>query len=305
MEVKGILHCHSTYSYDAELSLTELKELFQKNGVQFVCMTEHTDELTKEQAMEFVMECEKFSDSSFIFIPGFEVPYKVNAGGREGALGYKVNAGGREGALGYKVNAGGREGALGYKGAHVLMIGTRAFHDVYAPTIDILKRWTVDAKFVVLAHPVRNEFEVDDELLDEIDALEVWNQQYEGKLVPRARSLRLYETLRRKKPSLVATGGVDFHRSEHFGAPLITLNVPELSESAITEKLKIGVFSVYSHQAIFSGLLPNVEDTIKKYRLKSGLSVTVIVLGKFVNRALSHLGVSLPKSLRRLVRRRV
>ncbi|NOX27101.1 MAG: Nudix family hydrolase [Gammaproteobacteria bacterium] len=55
----------------------------------------------------------------------WEYEYKVNAEGREGALGCKVNAEGREGALGCKVNAEGRhecrkpvgvsvEGALGY-----------------------------------------------------------------------------------------------------------------------------------------------------------------------------------------------
>jgi len=38
----------------------------------------------------------------------WEYEYKVNAEGREGALGYKVNAEGREGALGCKVNAEGR-----------------------------------------------------------------------------------------------------------------------------------------------------------------------------------------------------
>ena len=76
MEVKGILHCHSTYSYDAKLSLPELKKLLQKKGLSFACMTEHTDELTKERAVAFVEECRSLSDGSFIFIPGFEVPYK-------------------------------------------------------------------------------------------------------------------------------------------------------------------------------------------------------------------------------------
>lgn len=273
MEIQGILHCHSTYSYDAKLSLSELKELCVKKGIQFVCMTEHTDELTKERAMEFVAECERLSDNSFLFIPGFEVPYRTASDTSEHA--------------------------------HVLMIGMRSYHDVYAPTIDILKRWTNDAPFVVLAHPVRNQFEVDEGLLEEIDGLEVWNQQYEGKRVPRVRSLRLFHDLRERKPSLVATGGVDFHRTEHFGAPLVTLSVSEFRESAILEKLSIGAFVVSSPHARFYGTLPDALEVARLHRWVSHFSVCVIVLGKCVNAVLARMGIKLPKWMKELVRRRI
>lgn len=278
-EVRGILHCHSNYSYDAKLSLSELRTLCIKNGVQFVCMTEHTDELTRERAMAFVAECEKLSDATFRFIPGFEVPYKVNVADREGALGHRH--------------------------AHILMIGMREFFDRYAPNIEVLKRWTEKSAFVVLAHPVRNLFKVDDGLLGEIDALEVWNQQYEGKQVPRIRSLKLLEELRKKKPQLIATGGVDLHRSEHMGSPLVTLSVDELSETKIIEKLKIGAFIVASRHAHFYGTLPDVEEKIRMYRMRSHISVCIITLGKLVNKTLASLGLSLPKSLKQKVRRKI
>jgi predicted metal-dependent phosphoesterase TrpH len=266
MEIAGILHAHSTYSYDAKLTLSELRDLCIRKGVQFVCMTEHVDELTKERADAFVKECELLSDDRFRFIPGFEVPYKS---------------------------------------AHVLMIGTREFLGNYAPTITELLQWTERASFVVLAHPVRNHFAVDDGLLGAIDALEVWNQQYEGKRVPRTRSLKLLEVLREKKETLLATGGVDFHRSEHFGAPLITLDVHEFTESAILEKLKTGAFVVSSEQSTFFGTLPNTVELIAKHRWESLTSVSVIVLGKFVNRILAVCGLSLPKGLKQLVRKRL
>ena len=279
MELTGILHCHSTYSYDAKLSLRELKELCQKNGVRFVCMTEHVDEMTKEQAEAFIRECEALTDESFRFIPGFEVPYKVNGEAREGALGCKH--------------------------AHILMIGMRKFFGNYAPTIEALKQWTEHASFVVLAHPVRNDFIVDDGLLHEIDALEVWNQQYEGKRVPRTRSITLLEKLREGKPLLLATGGVDFHRTEHFGAPLVSLAVDTFTEEAIIEKLTTGAFIVSSKEATFYGTFPNAEELKQKHWKASLVSVSIIVLGKFVNKTLATLGLSLPKSLKQLVRRRL
>ena len=266
MEIKGIIHCHSTYSYDAKLSLRELRELFQKNGVQFVCMTEHTDELTEEQAREFVGECEALSDETFRFIPGFEVPYKHT---------------------------------------HILMIGMRKFFGNYAPNIEVLRKWTTQAQFAVLAHPVRNQFLVDEGLLKEIDALEVWNQQYEGKRVPRSRSLMLLNQLRAQKPSLLATGGVDFHRVEHFGAPLVSLAVESLTEASIIEKLQTGAFTVSSPQASFQGILLNAEALKKKHWFDSLISVSVIEFGKFVNKTLASCGLSLPKSLKQIIRKKL
>jgi len=252
------------------MSLRELKELFQKNGVQFVCMTEHTDELTDERAMAFIGECEALSDETFLFIPGFEVPYRV----------------------------------LG-EHAHVLMIGMRSFYERYASTIEVLKPWTQEASFVVLAHPVRNMFKVDDGLLEEIDALEVWNQQYEGKRVPRTRSLKLLEKLREKKPLLIATGGVDFHRKEHFGAPLVLLEVVALSESSIIEKLQTGAFTITSPQAFMYGTIPDTEEIIRKYRWESHVSVCIIMLGKAINAFFARFGIKLPKVMKEIVRKKI
>jgi hypothetical protein len=238
--------------------------MYMSAGLRFVCMTEHTDEMNPESAKAFVAECAQYSDEDFLFIPGFEVPYRS---------------------------------------AHILMIGMREFFDVYAPTVEVLKRWTTKAPFVVLAHPVRNHFEVGDDLLEEIDALEVWNQQYEGKRVPRTRSLKLLTTLREKKPKLIATGGVDLHRKEHLGSPTVTLAVDTFEESAILEKLKVGAFRVSSPYATFYGTLPNASELIRMHRISSAVSVSIIVLGKWVNRILASLGLSLPKSWKQFVRR--
>lgn len=270
MELKGILHCHSTYSYDAKMTLAELKALFVSEGIKFVCMTEHTDELTKEKAEEFIGECGALSDSNFLFIPGFEVPYKV----------------------------------LG-EHAHVLMIGMRSFYEPYAPTFEVLKRWTQEASFVVLAHPVRNNFLVDDGLLGEMDALEIWNQQYEGKRVPRVRSLKLLEKLKEKKPLLVATGGVDFHRKEHSGAPLVSLSVDTFSEREILEKLKTGAFTITSPRALVYGSLPDAYEIIEKYRWESYFSVCVIIIGKAINAFFAKFGIRLPRSIRESVRKKI
>ena len=266
MEISGIIHAHSSYSYDGKLSLPELKELTVSRGLGFVCMTEHTDELTKERASEFVKECETLSDSTFRFIPGFEVPF-----GR----------------------------------AHILMVGMREFFGTYAESLNALRTWTQKAPFVILAHPVRNKFIVDSDLLSEIDALEVWNQQYEGKQVPRSRSLALFRELHKEKPTLVATGGVDLHRGEHMGTPEVTLNVTELTEAQILEKLAMGAFRIHSPYASFFGVLPNPEALEKKHWWRSLFSVIIIVTGKQVNKILAIFGLKFSSSLKQKIRQRI
>ncbi|HEX4799407.1 MAG TPA: PHP domain-containing protein [Candidatus Paceibacterota bacterium] len=264
MEIRGIIHAHSNYSYDAKLSLVRLREEYIRAGLRFACMTEHTDAMSVESARSFVRECELLSDEQFIFIPGFEVPYKR---------------------------------------AHVLMIGQRIFFDAYAPTIEVLRRWTKECPMVILAHPVRNHFEVDEGLLSEIDALEVWNQQYEGKRVPRTRSLRLFKTLREKKIELLATGGVDFHRREHLGAPFVTCEVAILNESQIIEQLRKGAYTISSAHTSFEGTLTNIDAMVRAHRGESAVSVSIIMLGKWVNKICATFGFSLPKSWKRMIRR--
>ncbi len=156
---------------------------------------------------------------------------------------------------------------------------------------------------MVLAHPVRNHFKVDDELLSVLNGLEVWNQQYEGKRVPRTRSLKYFTELKEKRPLLVATGGVDLHRKEHLGAPTISLSIEHLVAEEILEKLKAGAFTIHSSHALLYGSLPNVSEIIQKYRLQSFLSVSIITLGKMVNAFFATFHISLPKSLKQFIRR--
>ncbi len=75
MKFSGILHVHSDYSYDGEVSLAELRARCEHIGVQFVCFTEHTENLSEERTRAFIQECRERSDATFLFIPGFEVPH--------------------------------------------------------------------------------------------------------------------------------------------------------------------------------------------------------------------------------------
>lgn len=264
MKINGLIHVHSTYSYDGKESLVNLKQFLITRGINFCCLTEHTDFLTKEAAIAMVAEAKALSDESFIFIPGFEVPYKE---------------------------------------AHILMIGCEEFFGQKADG-ELLKAWSKRSSLTVLAHPVRNKFVVDETMLEAIQGIEVWNQQYEGKIVPRPKSLKLLQTLKYKKLELLATGGTDFHRQEHFGAPLYELEIDRLSAEEILNKLSTGkyIFGGENTKVNSEGLL---QGEVESLRIKSMISVFVINLGKLVNKILSSFGLKLPRSLKQLIRSKV
>jgi hypothetical protein len=261
MEITGALHLHSTHSYDGKMSLPELKVFFQKQGLSFACMSEHTDELNLTTANNFISECRALSDEQFVFVPGFEVPYK---------------------------------------NTHVLMFGCTDFVSSFADA-DQLRAWSFNASLTILAHPVRNRFVVDDDLLSVLDGVEIWNQQYEGKQFPRYRSCALLDNLRQQKPQLFATGGIDLHRSEHFGSPLVSINSESIDETKIIEALQSGQYS-FGHESLMIKSNENWSPSGVD-KVKSQLHILTINSGKWMNKTLARLGLSFPKSLKQLVRR--
>jgi len=149
--IKGVLHIHSTYSYDGKESLGDLKKIFIDRGYSFACMSEHTEQLSEDQARRYIDECRALSDDHFLFVPGFEIAFKD---------------------------------------AHVLVYGVREWvgesHSVRA-----IASYKAQGAHVVLAHPHRNKFQLYPELVSLVDGVEVWNSQYDGKQVPRTTSLRM------------------------------------------------------------------------------------------------------------------
>ena len=54
MEISGIMHVHSKYSYDGEMSIKQIKELCKSRGNHFVFITEHLESMSKKEMENFV-----------------------------------------------------------------------------------------------------------------------------------------------------------------------------------------------------------------------------------------------------------
>ncbi len=257
----GYLHMHSTHSYDGTVPLTELIAVLRAHGHSFVCMSEHTDSLNAESAAAFVAECRALSTSDFVVVPGFEVPY-----GR----------------------------------AHRLALGATSFPSASISTDAELAAWRAAAPVFVLAHPVRNHFTLPAGVVAALDGVEVWNQQYDGKLRPRTRSLARAGEL---AAGTLRTGGLDFHKNEHLGSPVVSLELETLTEAAVLTALKKGS-GTFGSAALTLPLIGTWQPRLVD-RLLSMFSIAVIKFGKSVNRILKRLGFKLPRRLRESIRARI
>lgn len=265
MNYLGVLHLHSNYSYDAKLSLAELREILRARGLSFALMTEHTDELTEERARAFVRECEALSDDSFVFIPGFEVSYKDT---------------------------------------HILMPGSRMFLTNHASEEEVVA-WRKESALAILAHPHRNGYRTSHIPEGVLDGIEVWNAQYDGKRFPRNGGRELYKKLRSENPSLLAFAGWDFHREAHAGGPVLVIELPSFSEASILEALKKGAYTLDSDAVSLGSDGRLLAGDALAVSLSSSATVFLIRLFKVVNRVLAWSNLRLPKSLTAFVRKRI
>ncbi len=264
-QINGYLHLHSSHSYDGKLSLVEIKEKCLALGMSFAAMAEHTDGLTADDIQSVVSECRALSDSKFVFIPGFELPYK---------------------------------------NCHVLLLGATDV-GLDLPPVEAIKLAKQQGVFVVLAHPHRNQYQIDNELLESLDGIEVWNQQYDGKRYPRIQALEIFEKNSTQKTSLLATAGLDLHRVSHLGNPHIKLEAADLSEKLILDQLKTGNYSMMS-KAISLSSRPKLMGWQRfKVSLMSRLTCLAIALGKNVSKWLYEHNLAMPKRLKETIRKRL
>lgn len=169
---KGLLHVHSTYSYDGKLSISEIAAFARRRRYDFVAMTEHSDTLTPERVSDLVEECNQASDRSFLMIPGIEFTCEDNL--------------------------------------HLIGLGVTEYTPCRDPlTVSnfIRERGGV----AVIAHPIRYQYQIPLPLACRVHGIEVWNGAYDSRFLPNHRSLILLKRLRQHNASLLAYGGQDLH----------------------------------------------------------------------------------------------
>lgn len=198
--VKGAFHIHSIFSGDGEISLAEVKQLFAKDGFDFVSVCEHQHDVDMAKYHALVEECHRLSDKSFLMIPGIEFNCYRN---------------------------------------HILGIGIDAYRPSVADD-DVLPWIKNHRGFAVWAHPKKNEYRLPRHVIEELDGIEIWNSKFDGKYAPRAEVVRYFEERRARCPRLRPFCSVDFHFRTQFRHVAMHCEVHELTVEQILGSLRAG-----------------------------------------------------------------
>jgi hypothetical protein len=216
--LRGIVHVHSNFSYDGKHSLLEIAQAARSIGLDFVCMTEHSDTLDPHKVSSIAKECETLSSPDFLMIPGIEFTCLDNL--------------------------------------HLLGIGIKSYISSSDP-VEVSRFIQQEGGLSVIAHPMRKQYQMPPTLLSVVNGIEIWNVVYDGRYFPNAMALDLYSKAKISNPGLVAFLGRDLHRLRNYHETSIRLEDCELDERMILDALRTGKFRNMSTWYLISAK-PNV-----------------------------------------------
>lgn len=173
---RGVIHAHTTFSYDGQVDIADLAEILKEKKLDFAFLTEHAKGFTATKYAEYATKCRELSSDNFLMVPGLEYDFELEQGRSE-----------------------------------VILVGSMAYFD--AKSLDDL--WEHKASHggvSILPHPLKF-ISIPVELLNRIDLIEVWNRRFDGGLFPPQENLDLLE---RRNSECVTYGmcGVDFHERD-------------------------------------------------------------------------------------------
>ncbi len=200
--VHGAIHMHSDYSHDGRDSLETLRATCIERGIGFVGMTDHAEDLVPESFATYRRQCAELSGPGFAMIPGLEFRF------------------------------------AGLKGLHLLALGLGEWIEPRTPA-EFFEQVRGRAYMTILAHPVLARHRIPDVVLENVDAIEIWNGNYNTRYLPDPKSIRIVQELRRRRPEVVATVGLDQHDSRNDRELRVVL--PSASPDPLGE-LKAGRF---------------------------------------------------------------
>jgi hypothetical protein len=231
MQIKGALHIHSQASHDGQVSLPRIADLYRSNGFQFICVTEHSEDMTERKMATLRQKADYLSDEDFRIVVGIEYSSSDVL--------------------------------------HIVGVGCEQMLETSDP-IQLVQNIRAAGCFSILAHPRRVGWNCSPELAANLNAVEVWNVRYDGKYLPAPRALEFFNQMKVFNPQLLAAVGDDFHGLGGFYPLSIHMSVNALDREPILQELINGRYRIGSlgfHAAADSDFSPSVLAWFRTLRV--------------------------------------
>lgn len=213
----GVVHVHSRISYDGRESIADLARFFRSKGRSFMCITEHSDNLTQADMDGIVEECRQASSAEFLALPGVEFSCVHHL--------------------------------------HILGIGVTRPIATDDP-FEVVKHIHAHGGIAIVAHPCSYEKYLPEGLSAVVDGIEVWSLPKDGKLGPGSEPLSVWTRWRAVNPTLRGFGAIDLHRLASPSSVAVSIKALKLEKAAIMQGLKSGPLIVRGSVLSFSGENP-------------------------------------------------
>ena len=197
------MHIHSKVQ-EGDLSIPELAELHRQRGYDFICITDHLDNLTETRYREYSDLCKSLSDERFLCLYGVE--------------------------------------GVTRSGPHLMAISPSEFVPLTAIDFRTAVKLVQESGGVaVLAHPTVEE--VDETRDIPLDGVEVWNGAKDG-WGPNSALLRALGVVQGSGQPRAGFGGPDAHSAAHLFRVETILETERVDVASVSACLRSGKFSL-------------------------------------------------------------
>ena len=200
---RGIVHCHSDFSYDGSASLQDLRLCLVRDGFHFVALTDHDRGVSSERYRQLVEACRAVSDDRFVAIPGIEVLCKG--------------------------------------GVEIAGIGVHERPTPGAPET-VVRQIRAAGGYAIWVHPLKRSRSRQVGRILDCDAVEVLNGKVDGTLAPDLGLLHQVRMERRRGSPVHFVFGLDLHDLDQPRDAWVECDVESLQTGAILDALRRGRF---------------------------------------------------------------
>ena len=234
--LRGVIHVHSTHSYDGQQSIEELARFFRARAMDFVCVTEHSDGLDAAAMQRVATETARVSDDEFLVVPGIEFSCR--------------------------------------RRLHLLGLGVTTPIDSDDP-VTVARRIRDQGGVVIVAHPLAYGTDYPEDMAEHVDGVEIWNITKDGWLSPGAAPMALWRRWRRRNPVLRGLGALDLHSFASPSGLWLELADTELRTEAVLDTLRGGRLDICNRFLRVGGGAPPGGLSFAVYALASRLYTTL------------------------------
>lgn len=206
-KLKGAVHIHTSVSYDGTMSLKEISSFLKKKKFDFVLITEHSENVSNGVMDRLTEECKRFSSSEFLIIPGLEFRCRDDL--------------------------------------HILGLGINKTFESDDP-LKVIQHINQQGGVAILAHPTKKNYNLDKAWIKKLDGAEIWNLAYDGKFLPQAESIRMFEKLVEQNSRLKPVVGMDLHQEKNYYDIALRIERKNLNQNQILKDLREGNFTLES-----------------------------------------------------------